>query len=169
MNIFRHFESRVAAAVSALEAEGVLPAGLDISRITVEPPRDPSHGDLSTNAAMVLGKPAGKAPRAIAEALAAHLAAEETVTGVEIAGPGFINLRLKPAFWQLRIADILRAAESYGSSDLGQGERVNVEYVSANPTGPMHVGHVRGAAFWGCARQSAGKGRLSGLSRILHQ
>ncbi len=147
MNIFRHFESRVAAAVSALEAEGVLPAGLDISRITVEPPRDPSHGDLSTNAAMVLGKPAGKAPRAIAEALAAHLAAEETVTGVEIAGPGFINLRLKPAFWQLRIADILRAAESYGSSDLGQGERVNVEYVSANPTGPMHVGHVRGAVF----------------------
>ncbi|MBI1262489.1 MAG: arginine--tRNA ligase [Rhizobiales bacterium] len=147
MNIFRHFESRVAAAVAALQAEGSLPDGLDLSRITVEPPRDPSHGDLSTNAAMVLSKAAGKKPRDLADALAAKLTAEEFVTAVEIAGPGFINLRLKNEFWQLRVGDILRAVDSYGASDLGQGEAVNVEYVSANPTGPMHVGHVRGAVF----------------------
>ena len=147
MNIFRYFGERVEAAVGALAAEGVLPPGLDLARITVEPPRDPGHGDLSTNAAMVLAKPAGAKPRELADSIAAKLAAEESVIEVSVAGPGFINLRLNPAFWLARIPDILRAGDAYGASDLGTGEAVNVEYVSANPTGPMHVGHVRGAVF----------------------
>jgi arginyl-tRNA synthetase len=147
MNIFRHFEERVEAALAALAAEGALPAGLDTSRVAVEPPRDPSHGDLSTNAAMVLAKPAGMNPRALAEKLAAKLKAEPSVTEVAIAGPGFINLRLEDSIWRGGIPDVLRAGASAGASDLGAGEAVNVEYVSANPTGPMHVGHVRGAVF----------------------
>lgn len=147
MNIFRYFGERVEAAIGALTEEGVLPPGLDLTRITVEPPRDASHGDLSTNAAMVLAKPAGAKPRELADRVAAKLAAEESVVEVSVAGPGFINLRLNPAFWLARVPDILRAGEAYGASDLGTGEAVNVEYVSANPTGPMHVGHVRGAVF----------------------
>lgn len=147
MNIFRYFGERVEAAIGALTEEGVLPPGLDLSRITVEPPRDASHGDLSTNAAMVLAKPAGAKPRELADRVAAKLAAEESVVEVSVAGPGFINLRLNPAFWLARVPDILRAGDAYGASDLGTGEAVNVEYVSANPTGPMHVGHVRGAVF----------------------
>lgn len=147
MNIFRHFEERVKAGLDALAAEGFLPQGLDQSRIAVEPPRDPSHGDLSTNAAMVLAKPAGLQPRALAERLSAKLAGEESVTEVSIAGPGFINLRLKDDLWRASIPVILRGGASYGGSDVGKDEAVNVEYVSANPTGPMHVGHVRGAVF----------------------
>jgi arginyl-tRNA synthetase len=147
MNIFRYFGERVEAAVGSLVSEGVLPPGLDLSRITIEPPRDASHGDLSTNAAMVLAKPAGAKPRELADKIAARLATEEAVTEVTVAGPGFINLRLNPAFWLARIPDMLRAGNAYGASDLGTGEAVNVEYVSANPTGPMHVGHVRGAVF----------------------
>lgn len=147
MNIFRYFGERVEAAVGSLVSEGVLPPGLDLSRITIEPPRDASHGDLSTNAAMVLAKPAGAKPRELADKIAARLATEEAVTEVTVAGPGFINLRLNPAFWLARIPDMLRAGDAYGASDLGTGEAVNVEYVSANPTGPMHVGHVRGAVF----------------------
>ncbi|MBA4208709.1 MAG: arginine--tRNA ligase [Parvibaculum sp.] len=147
MNIFRYFGERVEAAVGSLVSEGVLPPGLDLSRITIEPPRDASHGDLSTNAAMVLAKPAGAKPRELADRIAARLATEEAVTEVTVAGPGFINLRLNPAFWLARIPDMLRAGDAYGASDLGTGEAVNVEYVSANPTGPMHVGHVRGAVF----------------------
>ncbi|MEX0837988.1 MAG: arginine--tRNA ligase [Parvibaculum sp.] len=147
MNIFRYFEDRVEAALRTLADEGVLPAGLDTSRVAVEPPRDPSHGDMSTNAAMVLAKPAGVKPRDLADRLAAKLAAEETVTEVSVAGPGFINLRLKSEFWLARIPEMLRSGSAYGASDIGAGEAVNVEYVSANPTGPMHVGHVRGAVF----------------------
>jgi arginyl-tRNA synthetase len=147
MNIFRHFEERVEAALASLAAEGALPAGLDTSRVAVEPPRDPSHGDLSTNAAMVLAKPAGLNPRALAEKLAAKLKAEPSVTEVAIAGPGFINLRLNDDIWRAGIPEILRVGVGAGASDLGAGEAVNVEYVSANPTGPMHVGHVRGAVF----------------------
>lgn len=147
MNIFRYFEDRVEAALRGLEKDGVLPPGLDLTRVAVEPPRDPSHGDLSTNAAMVLAKPAGVKPRDLAEKLAAKLGIEETITEVSIAGPGFINLRLNPAFWQARVPDMLRMGAAYGTSELGAGEAVNVEYVSANPTGPMHVGHVRGAVF----------------------
>jgi arginyl-tRNA synthetase len=147
MNIFRYFEERVEAALGALVEEGGLPPGLDTARVAVEPPRDPSHGDLSTNAAMVLAKPAGAKPRDLAEKLAARLSTEEAVTEVSVAGPGFINLRLDPAFWVARLPEMLRAGASYGAGDLGKGEAVNVEYVSANPTGPMHVGHVRGAVF----------------------
>jgi arginyl-tRNA synthetase len=147
MNIFRHFEERVGAALTALATEGVIPAGLDFTRIAVEPPRDPSHGDLSTNAAMVLAKSAAMKPREIAEKLAEKLAVEDAVTEVTIAGPGFINLRLTNAIWQEGVLDILKAGRNYGISGLGAGEAVNVEYVSANPTGPMHVGHVRGAVF----------------------
>ncbi len=143
MNIFRYFEEKVQAALEALVAEGALPAGLDFTRVAVEPPRDPSHGDLSTNAAMVLAKPAGAKPRDLAELIAARLATEEAVTEVSVAGPGFINLRLDPSFWRSRVPDILRAGASYGAGDLGTDQAVNVEYVSANPTGPMHVGHVR--------------------------
>ena len=147
MNIFRYFEDRVAAALQSLVREGILPVGIETSRVAVEPPRDPAHGDLSTNAAMVLAKPAGMKPRDLADALAAKLATIEAVTEVSVAGPGFINLRLSADFWLARIPEVLRAGPAYGASDMVAGEAVNVEYVSANPTGPMHVGHVRGAVF----------------------
>ncbi|MDX5359622.1 MAG: arginine--tRNA ligase [Rhodobacterales bacterium] len=145
MNLFEEFRAAVLAALDTLEAEGTLPAGLDRSNIAVEPPRDPAHGDMATNAAMVLAKPAGKAPRVIADALAARLAADPRIASAEVAGPGFLNLRLAPAVWQAQIAVILKADGDYGRSAIGQGRKVNVEFVSANPTGPMHVGHVRGA------------------------
>ena len=147
MNIFRYFEDRVEAALRSLVDEGVLPEGIDTSRVAVEPPRDLAHGDMSTNAAMVLAKPAGVKPRDLADRLAVKLAAEEAVTEVSIAGPGFINLRLKTDFWLARIPEVLRSGSAYGTSAMGDGEAVSVEYVSANPTGPMHVGHVRGAVF----------------------
>jgi len=145
MNLFRHFEERVAEAVAALAAQGALPAGLDTARVSVEPPRDVFHGDVTTNAAMVLAKPAGMKPRDLAGLLAEKLAAGEVVAGAEIAGPGFINLRLDDGFWQARLAEILKTGPAYGDSTIGGGEAVNVEYVSANPTGPLHVGHGRGA------------------------
>ncbi|MDE1174468.1 MAG: arginine--tRNA ligase [Parvibaculaceae bacterium] len=147
MNVFNYFEVQIIAVLEALTREGKLPQGLDFTRVTVEPPRDANHGDLSTNAAMVLAKPAALAPRAIAEMLAERLRPLESVTEVSIAGPGFINLRLDDAFWCARIADVLAAGPRYGESTAGQGLRTNVEYVSANPTGPMHVGHCRGAVF----------------------
>jgi arginyl-tRNA synthetase len=147
MNVFADFRRAVLDAVQQLAAQQVLHEGLPLQAVTVEPPRDPSHGDLATNAAMVLAKPAKLNPRALAEKLQPLLAALPSVTAVEIAGPGFINLRLDPAHWQAQAAVILKAGTGYGDSQLGQGEPVNVEYVSANPTGPMHVGHCRGAVF----------------------
>src|SRR5579883_2350666 len=147
MNLYTHFREIVANEVAALMREGALPAALDTSRIAVEPPRDPAHGDLATNAAMVLAKPARMAPRAIAEMLVARLKARGEIVRAEVAGPGFINLRLADRFWHERLADILRAGPAYGDSRMGEGRPVNVEYVSANPTGPMHVGHGRGAVF----------------------
>ena len=147
MNIFNCFREEVVRRLLALALAGELPAGLDTGRVTVEPPRDPAHGDLSTNAAMVLAKPAGMAPRQLAEKLCARLAGHDDVVGAEIAGPGFINLRLRDGVWQARIADILRAGTDYGCSTVGGGRRVNVEYVSANPTGPLHVAHARGAVI----------------------
>ena len=145
MNLFRYFHDEILAALTRLTDSGVLPAGLDFSRVTAEPPRETAHGDVATNAAMVLAKPAGRKPRDLAEALAAELARHPAVVAAEIAGPGFLNLRLADSFWSDRLAEILAEGVAYGASDLGQGQRVNVEYVSANPTGPMHVGHARGA------------------------
>ena len=145
MNLFAHFRDVVAAEVMALAETGALPAGLDLSRIAVEPPRDPTHGDLSTNAAMVLAKPAGKNPRELAQQLGDRLGAHPEITSAEVAGPGFLNLKLVDAFWHARLAEILRVGPAYGDSKIGQGRRINVEYVSTNPTGPLHVGHGRGA------------------------
>ncbi|AUN29599.1 arginine--tRNA ligase [Niveispirillum cyanobacteriorum] len=145
MNVFKDFEAKIQDALNQMVQAGELPSGLDFSRITVEPPRDPSHGDVSTNAAMVLAKPAGKPPRAIADALVARLKDAATVTDASVAGPGFVNLRIDTGFWLSRMADILNLGAGFGSSKLGEGKPVNVEYVSANPTGPMHVGHTRGA------------------------
>jgi arginyl-tRNA synthetase len=146
-NIFAVVLDKVHAACQALVADGLLPAGIDQSRVQVEPPREAAHGDAATNAAMVLAKDAGKPPRALAQALADKLAQDEIVAKVEVAGPGFINLTLKPSAWFDALHAVLRAGESYGRSAVGAGVPVNVEYVSANPTGPMHVGHCRGAVF----------------------
>ena len=145
-NIYVDMLDRVRRAHDALIAAGVLPAGIDRSRITVEPPRDPTHGDMATNAAMVLAKDAGKKPRDLAQAIAEKLRSDPLIDNVEVAGPGFINITLKPAAWieTLRIA--VRLGPRYGRSEAG-GFAVNVEYVSANPTGPMHIGHCRGAVF----------------------
>ena len=147
MNFFNTFRDTVIDKLEDLAKAGQLPAGLDFTRVTVEPPRDPSHGDLATNAAMVLAKAAGSPPRAIAEPLAEALRSADAVESVEVAGPGFINLRLAADFWQARLAEILQAGPAYGESHLGQGQKVNVEYVSTNPTGPLTVGHARGAVI----------------------
>src|SRR5689334_21315626 len=146
-NIFAEILGRVRNAVDALVAAGALPAGLDQSRVTVEPPREATHGDMATNAAMVLAKDAGKKPRELAEAIASGLRADKKIASVDVAGPGFINLTLKPHVWAEELRLVLDQGKDYGRSDIGKGEKVNVEYVSANPTGPMHVGHGRGAVF----------------------
>ncbi len=146
MNLFADIRALVVTCLDALVADGSLPAGLSYDAVAVEPPRDPGHGDMATNAAMVLAKPAGQNQRAIADALSVKLAADPRITSAEVAGPGFLNLRLADAVWQ----GVVHAAltdPSYGRSPLGQGQKVNVEFVSANPTGPMHVGHARGAIF----------------------
>ena len=147
MNVFHRFTAHVRTAVTALAEAGVFPNPPDLSRIVVEPPREASHGDLATNAAMALAKDAGLKPRDLAERIAAELRKLPEVTGTEIAGPGFINLTLDPAVWRETLAEIIRAGAGYGRSTIGAGAKVNVEYVSANPTGPMHVGHCRGAVF----------------------
>jgi arginyl-tRNA synthetase len=146
-HLFAHVLSRVHAACADLIAEGALPAGIDLSRIVVEPPKDASHGDMATNAAMVLAKEAKAKPRDLADTIAAKLKAEDQIAEVAIAGPGFINLTLKPIVWAEALRVVLDAGEDYGRSRIGAGNKVNVEYVSANPTGPMHVGHCRGAVF----------------------
>jgi arginyl-tRNA synthetase len=147
MDVFAGFQGRVLAAVQQLKHDGVVPQEASIEGITLEPPKDASHGDLATNAAMVLAKAAGKPPRALAERIAPLIAADHHVDKVEIAGPGFINLTLAPTFWPSVLRMVLEQGESYGKSAIGKGEAVNLEYVSANPTGPMHVGHTRGAVF----------------------
>ncbi|HEX9880968.1 MAG TPA: arginine--tRNA ligase [Hyphomicrobium sp.] len=147
MNVFARVEERVVAALEALKSEGALPADLTLSGIEVSTPRDPTHGDLATNAALVLSKPARMKPRDIAEQLKAKLEADGDVAQAEVAGPGFLNLTFKPTFWQALVRTILNEGGDYGRTNLGKGETVNVEYVSANPTGPMHVGHCRGAVF----------------------
>ncbi|MGI9382741.1 MAG: arginine--tRNA ligase [Methyloligellaceae bacterium] len=147
MNLFAVFASRVEAVLEALQAEGELPPDIALSGIAVEPPRDPSHGDIAVNAALVLAKKAGVPPRQLAEKIAAGLADGDDVDQVEIAGPGFINLRLALEFWPQIAASVLELGADFGKSDMGAGVPVNVEYVSANPTGPLHVGHGRGAVF----------------------
>ncbi|CAA7623494.1 Arginine--tRNA ligase [Candidatus Terasakiella magnetica] len=139
MNLFRYFRDEVVAAVLRITP------GLDTSKVTAEPPREESHGDVATNAAMVLSKAAGMKPRDLAEALAVELRKHPAVTAVEVAGPGFINMRLAGDFWYDRLQDVLKEGARYGDSDTGKSHRVNIEYVSANPTGPMHIGHARGA------------------------
>jgi arginyl-tRNA synthetase len=146
-HIFAQMLDRVRAAVGALAAKGGMLAGLDLGRIVVEPPRDATHGDMATNAAMVLAKEAGKKPRELADAIAAELRADPMVGSVEVAGPGFINMTLKPVAWMQALRTAIAAGTDYGRSRMGRGEKVNVEYVSANPTGPMHIGHCRGAVF----------------------
>jgi arginyl-tRNA synthetase len=147
MNIFGLFEKRVADALGRLAEGAKIPSGLDVSRVVVEPPRDPSHGDLATNAAMVLAKEARMNPRALAELLVADLQDDPRVTKVEIAGPGFINIRLAPSILHEVLRAVVVDSNGFGRSGQGAGSSVNVEYVSANPTGPMHVGHCRGAVF----------------------
>ena len=147
MNIFAEFQAEVMAAVESLTAAGKLPPGLDLSKLAAEPPREASHGDVSTNAAMVLAKPAGMNPRALAEMLVEKLRSAMAVREVTIAGPGFINARLDAAVWPKLLSGIVAQGEKFGHSDFGKGQKVNVEYVSANPTGPLHVGHCRGAVF----------------------
>lgn len=147
MNALAHIEARIAAALATLKAVGSLPADLDTSNVDIEATRDPSHGDLACNAAMVLAKPAGTNPRALANRLMAAIEGDPLIVKAEVAGPGFLNLTLAASAWQDVIAEILAAAGNYGRVDIGRGQAVNVEYVSANPTGPMHVGHCRGAVF----------------------
>src|SRR5207237_1794690 len=144
-NIFATVLARVHAARAALTASGTLPA-LDASRVVVEPPREAAHGDMATNAAMVLAKDAGKKPRELAELIAEKLRADDLIAKVDVAGPGFINLSLKPNVWVDTLRSAIKAGTDYGRG-AATGDPVNVEYVSANPTGPMHVGHGRGAVF----------------------
>ncbi|MCR6734203.1 MAG: arginine--tRNA ligase [Afipia sp.] len=146
-HLFADVLARVHAVCVALGGEGVLPAGLDLSRVVVEPPRDPTHGDMATNAAMVLAKDAKAKPRDLADKIADKLRADPIVEKVDVAGPGFINLTLKTSAWFGALRSVLEQGKGYGRSNAGAAEKVNVEYVSANPTGPMHVGHCRGAVF----------------------
>jgi arginyl-tRNA synthetase len=146
-HLFADVLARVHGACAALAAEGGWPANVDFSRIVVEPPRDAAHGDMATNAAMVLAKEVKTKPRDLAELIAAKLRTDDFIAGVEVAGPGFINLTLQPRAWTNTLRTILRERDTYGKSAIGSEAKVNVEYVSANPTGPMHVGHCRGAVF----------------------
>ena len=145
MSLYARYSALLDGVLDELQSDGALAADIDRKAVAVEPPRDPAHGDLATNAAMVLAKQAGTNPRALAELIAPKLEAVPAVTSVEIAGPGFINLRLSADAWRDELTTILREGENYGRSDAGNNERVNVEYVSANPTGPLHMGHCRGA------------------------
>lgn len=145
MNLFAEFESRI----KSILLDKVIPEdkreGADLSRVVVEPPRDPAHGDLATNAAMVLSKHMGMPPRQLAESITQHLSNDADIAEVGIAGPGFINIRLSGAYWRRFLAGVVTLGTEYGRSSIGAGHKINVEYVSANPTGPMHVGHCRGA------------------------
>ena len=147
MNLFSDIRTLVISALDQMVQSGDLPSGLDTANVAVEPPRDPLHGDMATNAAMVLSKPAGLKPREIADKLALVLAADQRITTAEVAGPGFLNMRLAASVWQGVVGTALANGADFGRSVMGAGKRVNVEYVSANPTGPLHVGHTRGAVF----------------------
>ncbi len=145
MNIFAAFRARIEEIISELIKQGVVKDSADLSRISVEPPREASHGDMATNAAMVLGKFSELQPRDLADKIVDLLSEDKDIAAIDIAGPGFINLSLAPSVWQGQVVNVLRAGTEYGNSDIGAEDKVNIEYVSANPTGPMHVGHARGA------------------------
>ena len=147
MNIFNRFEAEFETITAQMRVDGELPSALDTGRVVFELPRDASHGDLACNAAMVLAKPAGMKPRDLATIFASHLQAIDGVTDIEIAGPGFINIRVAPQLWADELTAIIAAGDSYGRNDIGKGRSVNVEYVSANPTGPLHAAHARGAVL----------------------
>src|SRR6204780_4023040 len=146
-HLFANVLARVHAVCGTLAAEGGWPVGIDLARVVVEPPRDAAHGDMAPNAAMVLAKEAKTKPRDLAEAIAARLRADDLIAAVDVAGPGFINLTLKPKVWADALRTVLREGDAYGKSAVGAAEKVKVKYVAANPTGPMHVGHCRGAVF----------------------
>ena len=152
-----------------MQAAGELPAALDFSGLTAEPPRDAAHGDIATNAAMVLSKAAKKKPRDIAEALLPRLKANPDVVDGAVAGPGFINLKLRDDFWRARLGECLKEGAAYGTSTMGAGQKVNVEYVSANPTGPLHVGACARRGGRRRPRQPARQGGLCRHQGILHQ
>ena len=145
MSIFSDFTQRLLSHLQSAQDAGQIPSALETSRVTVEPPRDPSHGDLATNIAMVLAKPASMPPRDIAAVIADRLAQDVDIKSVEIAGPGFINIRLQTKIWHDAVGNVLTVGAGFGRSNIGAGGKINLEYVSANPTGPMHVGHARGA------------------------
>ena len=147
MNVFREFKKIVAASLAEVSRRGELPEGLDGHPFTVDAPKDRRRGDIATNVALAVSRLAGAPPRDIAERIVAELAHHESVDGTDVAGPGFINIRLSNSFWRARLVDVLNAGDAYGESDFGQGQRINVEYVSANPTGPLHIGHARGGVF----------------------
>jgi arginyl-tRNA synthetase len=168
VTLYVRFAAHMDALLDAMVAAGDLPSVINRKAVTVEPPRDASHGDLATNAAMVLAKPAGTNPRALAEKIAARLDALSEVASVSIAGPGFLNLSLTPETWRPNSAPCEQGAD-YGRSDSGAGVTVNVEYVSANPTGPMHMGHCRGAVVGDALATLLEAMRAQGHSRILYQ
>lgn len=145
MNLFADFGTRLENALETIDLIREKRSEVDFSRVTVEPPRDPTHGDVATNAAMVLAKPLGTNPRALAELIVPRLKEDADIVDVSIAGPGFINIRLGKGYWQRLLASMIEEGENFGRSTIGTGRTTNVEYVSANPTGPMHVGHCRGA------------------------
>ncbi len=147
MNIFAEVESRTRTALESLQSEGVLPADIQLPKFEAEPPRDASHGDIAVNAALVLAKAAKMKPRDIAEALKAKLEAYPDITKIEVAGPGFLNITFKGDVWHGLVRTILKQGVGYGAGSAKDSGKLNVEYVSANPTGPMHVGHCRGAVF----------------------
>jgi arginyl-tRNA synthetase len=145
VSLYAQYAGILDGILDQLQSTGAIPQGMDRKAVSVEPPRDVAHGDLATNAAMVLAKKAGTSPRALAELIARELEAVPAITSVEVAGPGFINLKLAPQAWRDELTTVLAQGEAYGRSNAGNEERVNVEYVSANPTGPLHMGHCRGA------------------------
>ena len=169
MNALAQIEARIATALDSMKSDGTLPPDIDTSHVDLEATRDPSHGDLATNAAMVLAKTARMKPRDIAEQLRERLGSDGLIVKAEIAGPGFLNLTLAPSAWQAVIKEVLRAGDAYGRARAGSGDAINVEYVSANPTGPMHVGHCRGAVFGDALANLLAYAGAHGDARILHQ
>ena len=147
MNLFSDIRSLVITCLEGMMDDDSLPAGLALANVAVEPPRDAAHGDMATNAAMVLAKPSGLKPRDIAEELSKRLSDDPRIEQADVAGPGFLNLRLSADCWQGVVAAVLHEGTDFGRSEMGRGNKTNVEYVSANPTGPLHVGHTRGAVF----------------------